>query len=36
MDKVKKIDWEDWNIKVGMAYLLLLIAFLLLFIAFKK
>lgn len=34
--KAKKIEWEDWNIKVGIAYGILLIIFLLLFIAFKK
>ena len=36
MDKVRKVNWEDWNLKVGIAYGIILIIFLLLFIAFKK
>lgn len=34
--KTKKIEWEDWNIKVGIAYGIMLIIVILFFIAFKR
>ena len=36
MDKVRKIDWEDINVRVMIVYGIMLIIAILLFIAFKK
>lgn len=36
MDKTRKINWEDYNVKIAIAYLLVLAVGLLIFIAFKK
>jgi hypothetical protein len=36
INRTKKVTWEDINVKIAIAYLLVLIAGLLLYIAFIK